>query len=430
MGERQGSRDPRRKNAEVIRRKKKKKKKGTIKKIILSILTVIIVLVVVGIGYIAGFLNDLKSENLPQANKVSIDETINVLLVGLDIGDVNQVENESIKRTDTMMVVNYNPDTKKIHLVSIPRDTLIKNGTKNAKLNSAYAIGGEQFLIDEVEKLIEVPINYLVKVDYNAFRAIVDAIGGVDMYIERQMDYDDPGQNLSIHFNKGETVTLDGKGAEEFFRWRQNNDGTGFVNGDIDRIQNQQLLMTKILEKCMSPSIITKVPKILDAVSKNVETNFDLSGMLRYGFEFIKIDPANVIMTTLQGNFKTIDKVSYVIYDRSLNTDILQALKTGNSALTSINKETIKLQVLNGTNTNGLAGDLKFELGEYGYTNIETGNTDATKKESVIYTDNEELGNMLKEEISIKVIKKKPKGEYEGFEAVLIIGDDYNIFGG
>ena len=153
------------------------------------------------------------------------------------------------RRTDTMMVLNYNPSTKKAQIVSIPRDTMIEvdgaigengNSQKYWKMNAAYAIGGDEEVTNQIEDILEIQINYLVKIDYNAFRNIIDAIGGVEMYIDQDMYYDDDGQNLHINFKAGETVNLDGKKAEEFVRWRKNNDGTGFANGDLDRIENQQ----------------------------------------------------------------------------------------------------------------------------------------------------------------------------------------------
>ena len=93
------------------------------------------------------------------------------------------------------------------------------------------------------------------------------------MYIEQDMYYDDDEQNLHINFKAGETVHLDGQKAEEFFRWRKNNDGSGLENGDLDRIKNQQHFMGKLIDKVLSPSIVFKAPKILKAISENVETN-------------------------------------------------------------------------------------------------------------------------------------------------------------
>ena len=70
----------------------------------------------------------------------------------------------------------------------------------------------------QVKKLLEIDVNYIVEIDYKAFRSIIDAIGGIEMYIDRNMDYDDDAQNLHIHFKEGETVLLDGEKSEEFIR--------------------------------------------------------------------------------------------------------------------------------------------------------------------------------------------------------------------
>ena len=107
------------------------------------------------------------------------------------------------------MVLNYNPTNKKLNVVSIPRDTLINVNGRNAKINAAYAIGGYPKIKSEAENLLNIKINYIVKIDYNAFREIIDALGGIEMKIERNMIYDDEGQNLHINFKAGETVTLD-----------------------------------------------------------------------------------------------------------------------------------------------------------------------------------------------------------------------------
>ena len=168
----------------------------------------------------------------------------------MDIGDVDIQGNKGIRRSDSIMVFNYNPNTKKAHIVSIPRDTLIEVDAyldtgeykKYWKINSAYVLGGEEEVITHVESLLDIDINYIVEIDYNAFRSVVDAIGGVEMTIEQDMFYDDDAQDLHINFKAGETVLLDGKKAEEFFRWRQNNDGTGLANGDLDKLRTNNYL--------------------------------------------------------------------------------------------------------------------------------------------------------------------------------------------
>lgn len=218
-------------------RKDKKKKRfnkgndGTNKfeKIILGVISLFLTFTVFSIisGFIA--LMEVGSQSMPKASNPSGNKPVNILLLGMDIGDPNQEDNKDIKRTDTIMVVNYNPETDKITTVSVPRDTLIQNNGNSVKINSAFAIGGYSRIKTEVEGLLNVNINYIVKVDYDAFVDIIDAIGGVKMKIERNMIYDDEGQNLHINFKAGETVKLDGQKAQEFFRWRKNNDGSGFA---------------------------------------------------------------------------------------------------------------------------------------------------------------------------------------------------------
>lgn len=149
------------------------------------------------------------------------NEPVNILVLGLDIGDPDNPNNYDVKRTDTIMVAQYDPNLKDLDLVSVPRDTLVKENGYNYKINAAYQKGGDSKIKGIVEDLLGIQINYTFKVDYNAFRQFIDAIGGVEMEIERNMFYDDPGQNLHINFKKGTVEHLDGKKAEEFFRWRK-----------------------------------------------------------------------------------------------------------------------------------------------------------------------------------------------------------------
>ena len=188
-----------------------------------SIITIFIALIFGGLFYAYSFISGLKTNNLgigiPPASK---NDSINVLVLGMDIGDVDIQGNKGIRRSDSIMVFNYNPNTKKAHIVSIPRDTLIEVDAyldtgeykKYWKINSAYVLGGEEEVITHVESLLDININYIVEIDYNAFRSVVDAIGGVEMTIEQDMFYDDDAQDLHINFKAGETVLLDGKKAE------------------------------------------------------------------------------------------------------------------------------------------------------------------------------------------------------------------------
>lgn len=401
-------------------------------KFVLGVIALVITFVIISVISGVSALMKIGSKSMPSSVSVSSSSPVNILLLGMDIGDPRQVDNQSIKRTDTIMLLNYNPQNKNLHVISIPRDTLINVNGRNVKINAAYAIGGYPKIKSEIEKLLGVNINYLVKIDYNAFEEIVDAIGGVEMKIDRNMIYDDEGQNLHINFKAGETVTLDGKKAEEFFRWRKNNDGSGFANGDLDRIENQQKFVSKVVEKCTSPFILFRAPKIMSALGNNVETNMTTSEVLSYGLKFININKENMIMKTAAGTPKTINGESYLIFDRSENKDILSSLTSTVPAKNSsgnISKSDIRIKILNATKINGLAAKEEKALNNEGYEKIDTGNIELTDKSIILANDKAKLDTIM-QDINIKnTDKKENKAEYNDYDVIIILGKDFATFG-
>ncbi|MBS4843114.1 MAG: LCP family protein [Clostridium sp.] len=421
-------------------RKDKKKKRfnkgndGTNKfeKIILGVISIFLTFTVFSIisGFIA--LMEVGSQSMPKASNPSGNKPVNILLLGMDIGDPNQEDNKDIKRTDTIMVVNYNPETDKITTVSLPRDTLIQNNGNSVKINSAFAIGGYSRIKTEVEGLLNVNINYIVKVDYDAFVDIIDAIGGVKMKIERNMIYDDEGQNLHINFKAGETVKLDGQKAQEFFRWRKNNDGSGFANGDLDRIQNQQKFIAKVIDKCTNPLIVFRIPKIMSAIGDNVETNMSPFSIIKYGLKFMGVSNNDISMLTAAGTPKTINGQSFLVFDKNSNKDIISQLASSEVSSKSengISRENIKIKILNATKINGLASELKINMNNIGYTKIDTGNTELSDK-TVILSNNKNMLKTISKDLDIKNSgKKDDKAEYKDYDVIIILGKDFKKFG-
>jgi LCP family protein required for cell wall assembly len=222
--------------------------------------------------------------------------------------------------------MNYHPKLGEVNIISIPRDTLIIMNNKYKKINEAHAIGGPAYLIDAVENMLDIKVNYYGKVDYEGFRKIIDAFGPIEVKINNNMNYDDNMQNLHIHFKKGEVVQLDGKKAEEFFRWRKNNDGTGLADGDLGRIQNQQLFINKVVEKLKKPTIITKLPSILSVIPNYAESNMSPEDIIKYGYLLSKIDKSKIKFSTIKGDADYISGISYLIYDEKKNSDILSKL--------------------------------------------------------------------------------------------------------
>ncbi|GAA0069895.1 hypothetical protein UT300003_14180 [Clostridium sardiniense] len=405
--------------------KKKKKKRISFKKIFGIIIAALLILLVIGGVRIAKLVNNISTDKMIAPVEVPMDQTVNILLLGMDVGDVNNPNDEAIKRTDTMMLVNFNPKTKKVNIVSIPRDTLITINGRRWKMNAAYPIGGDQRVITEVEQLLNVKINYLAKVNYKGFRDFIDAIGGVDMKIEHNMDYTDKSQNLRIDFKKGTTVHLDGKKAEEFFRWRKNNDGTGLPNGDIDRIKNQHAFLEQVVKKCTSPAIIFRIPGILKAVEQNVETNMTGSTIFKYGLKLATLKPSNIKMTTVKGDSKMIEGQSYFIFNKEANADLIKALNSSDTGSADIKPEDVRIKVLNATKISGLAATYQIELKQLGYKNVDTGNTDLRDK-SVIMVDNDNIKNSLKKNFKSITDYESINSKYAdtGYDVIVILGND------
>jgi LCP family protein required for cell wall assembly len=419
--------------------KDKKKRKKIVNYRRFAIVTVTFVMVAFALisgyfyFYLSGFSDsavDLSKKDLTsKLNENDIEEikengkSCNILIMGVDIGTPGATNANDPKRTDTMILAHYNAEGKKVDLISIPRDILIKINGRNQKINAAHAIGGVSYTVNAVEELLGIQIDYYGKIDYEGFRQVIDAIGGLNMEITRRMDYDDSSQDLSIHFKKGTTVHLDGKKAEEFFRWRKNNDGTGFEDGDLGRIENQHMFIAKVMKKIKSPSIVTKIPSILSVIQNYVETNMDAKDILKYGYIFATIDSEKLSMDTVKGEAKYIAGVSYLVFDEAQNVQLISKLYDSN--IQSIDKSKLKIKVVNGTKKVGLASDFSTYLGEKGYNKAVTENGIPTSKTKLLVcSSNEDIKTALKKDFKISNIEFSSSTQ-ENFDIIVLLGEDH-----
>lgn len=200
-------------------------------------------------------------------------------------------------RTDTMMVMTYDVPNQKVGVVSIPRDTLIARSSGNPKL--VYGKGGVEQRMEDISQLLGIPIDYYVKVNIKGFIRLVDDLGGVDFYVPCDMDYDDPEQNLAIHYKEGQ-YHLSGQQAMEVARFRKNNDGSGYT--DVGRTQTQQKLLIALAKKVLSWNSLTKVNSFVETFNKNVATDMSLSNMLYFASQAVNVDLSSGVETaTLEG---------------------------------------------------------------------------------------------------------------------------------
>lgn len=223
------------------------------------------------------------------------DSFYTILLSGTDGGGGN---------SDTNILVAVDAANGSIYGVSIPRDTKANINGKNYKINAAYALGGMELLSDVVAGQLGIPVDYTISVDLRGFRALVDAIDGVDFYIPINMNYDDPVQNLSIHFSKG-MRHLTGAEALKVVRFRHNNDGSGYGSEDIGRMQTQQDFLKAVAKKILTPASLTKLDDFVKIFQQYVETDLSIGNLAWLGGQAVSIGPDNIEFSTLPGDWKS-----------------------------------------------------------------------------------------------------------------------------
>jgi LCP family protein required for cell wall assembly len=222
------------------------------------------------------------------STRINNKQPISILLLGVDTTDngIRDTETNYRGNSDTMIVVTVNPKTNKTTMVSVPRDTMAqiwKSSTNNTrkiqKINSAYNIGNEGSAVATTEKLLNVPIDYYVKVDFNSLKQIVNAVGGVDVNVPFSFSYGDTGEKES-HFKKGK-MHLNGKQALDYSRMRYED-----PEGDYGRQKRQRQVITAIIKSAASANTFTHYQKVLNSISSSMTTNLSFSDMQSVFFNY------------------------------------------------------------------------------------------------------------------------------------------------
>lgn len=235
------------------------------------------------------------------------NETKMILLLGVDSRKGEQA------RADTIMLAAVPTLGGDIHLLSIPRDTWVPvDGHGRTKINHAMSYGGKPLIKKTVEKFLGVPIDHTVTVDFDGFRQVVDELGGLDVTVEKAMDYDDPSDGTSIHLRKGQTLQ-NGKEALDYARFRHD------PEADTGRMRRQQRVIRAIIQKGSQPSNWTRIFRVAGIMGDHVKTDLPPGEWMHLVMNYAHTAPDQIKTLSLAGSNKisSQDRLWYFFADEA-----------------------------------------------------------------------------------------------------------------
>jgi LCP family protein required for cell wall assembly len=384
---------------------KASRKRRKRKKIITGVLVGVLVLLLVGGGAAFGYLNYLNG-NLHKGITDQLKNVLSpvdtptdpfyVLLLGTD-GSAARDEDEEFAgtsyRSDSIMLARVDPQSKKVVIISIPRDTRVDLGEYGyQKINAALAFGGAELAVEAVSKLAGVPISHYAEINFDGFADIVNTLGGIEVDVPMTIDDDEAGGYLAAGLQ-----TLDGGQALILCRSRHAYDEYGA--GDLYRAANQRLVLSAIAQKVLDADVAT-IASTVTALSQYVTTDMDVQDIVAVAQTLKGINASDDIYSAVAPTTSEyIDEISYQILDEDEWKEMIDRVNQGlppteadeideltGTVLSNAGGATsdsvkidsgASINVRNGSDTSGLAAQAQVYLEEMGYSTIDVGNADA-----------------------------------------------------
>lgn len=244
-----------------------------------------------------------------------ITDNVSILFVGVDDSE-NREQGSENSRSDALILATLNNTTKTIKMLSIPRDSYVyipKVGYED-KITHAHALGGTLTTIETVEELFDIPIDYYVRMNFNAFIDVVDALGGIEVEVPYALHELDEFDRRTVDLEPG-LQHLNGSQALALARTRKQ-------DNDIERGKRQQEILTAIMKQVSSVGSITKYDDVIQAIGSNMKTNMTFSEMKSF-LSYLSNGMPRIDSLTLDGY----DDMSTGVYYYKLDEDSLNEVK-------------------------------------------------------------------------------------------------------
>jgi polyisoprenyl-teichoic acid--peptidoglycan teichoic acid transferase len=319
---------------------------------------------------------------------------------------------EQVGNADTLMVAYVDPPKKHVALMSIPRDTRVQiPGHGTQKINAAALIGGAPLVIKTVKSFTGLPISHYAIIDFNGFKELVDAIGGVTVNVPVRITDAKAAGHMPGGLIEPGVQKLDGIHALTFVRSRH------FADGDFTRIKDQQLFLKALAQQTMQVGNVVNAPKIADAVISNVVSDMKADELMDLAGDFRGMGSGGVEGATVPGEPKYIGGISYIIPDKVKLAAMVARVQAGQSLVqtstvaptaTTVLPSGVTVTVRNGSGMTGLGAQCTGFLKAAGFrvtpattapavygTTIIVFKTDATQPKATLVHDRLAFGNVV-----------------------------------
>lgn len=327
---------------------------------------------------LAKISKDNSSKRTPEFSLPFGPKRQNILLLGVDSNGADS-DLWVGTRTDTIILMNIDPRTKTVNAISIPRDSKVylPKGMGTQKINAAHAIGGIEMTVKTIEDTLGVRVDRYIMFHDKGVRAVVKALGGVDIYVEKDMHYDDYAGKLHINFKKGKHHLSD-KDVVEYLRFRHD------ATGDIGRTKRQQWFLRGLLADLKKPETIVKIPKLVAVTNKYVKTDMSAYEMTQYATLATHFDMDNIEIAMLPGAPNKHGYTSYWILDPEKTQDVIDRLiyRTKHDG----EKENYTASIMSTSDKKEEAQKLKEQLEQNGVRVICTGTSNSTHSQFIAHS--------------------------------------------
>lgn len=257
---------------------------------------------------VASFQSAMKDAKLPQLVPI-LEQRFTVLVMGVDSNGSNAPRFVGT-RSDTMMLISFNPQAKTVNIVSIPRDSRVKLAGDHGvdKINAAHAFGGPDLAVSTVQQAFSVPCDRYLVIDVQGLRQALNILGPLPILVEKRMHYTDRAAHLKIALDSG-MQTLTAEQVEQYVRFRHD------ARGDIGRIERQQWFLRQVSDKLKDPRILVQLPELFKLANQYVVTNLSMDEMVRLANFLKDVKPNQIQTAMLPGHAATVRGGSYWIID-------------------------------------------------------------------------------------------------------------------